>query len=50
MRVEVYREPVPDGTAPFGWRYGRSVALGPTEHVAPFAASHAVMLIADLLP
>ena len=50
LRVEVHREPVPDGTAPFGWRYGRSVALGPNERVAPLAAPQAAILIADLLP
>jgi len=49
-RVEVYREPVPDGTAPFGWRYGRSITLGPDDHVAPLAAPRASILIADLLP
>lgn len=50
LRVEVYREPVPDSTAPFGWRYGRSMTLGPNERVAPLAAPQAAILIADLLP
>jgi Uma2 family endonuclease len=49
-RVEVYRDPVPDGTAPFGWRYGRSIALGPDERIAPLAAPQTSVLIADLLP
>ena len=49
-RVEVYREPIPDGTEPFGWRYGRSIALGPDERVAPLAALQASILVADLLP
>jgi Uma2 family endonuclease len=49
-RVEVYREPVPDSTEPFGWRYGRSIALGPDERVAPLAAPQASILVADLLP
>ena len=48
--IEVYREPVPDGTAPFGWRYGRMVTLGPHERVAPLAAPQAAILAADLLP
>lgn len=48
--IEVYREPVPDGTAPFGWRYGRMVTLGPQERVAPLATPQAVILAADLLP
>jgi Uma2 family endonuclease len=47
-RVEVYREPVPDGAAPFGWRYRRAVTLGPAERVSPLAAPSAA--VADLLP
>jgi Uma2 family endonuclease len=50
QRIEVYREPVPDSTAAFGWRYGRTVTLGPNERVAPLAAPQAVILAADLLP
>jgi Uma2 family endonuclease len=49
-RVEVYREPVPDGAAPFGWRYGHSVTLGPDERVSPLAAPTARIAVADLLP
>jgi Uma2 family endonuclease len=49
-RLEVYREPVPDGAAPFGWRYGRSVALGADERVTPLAAPEASVSVADLLP
>lgn len=49
-RVEVYREPVPDGAAPFGWRYGRTLALGPDERVSPLAAPEAAVTVADLLP
>jgi hypothetical protein len=30
-----YREPAPDAAAPFGWRYGHIVTLGPDECVAP---------------
>ncbi len=49
-RVEVYREPLPDGMAPFGWRYGRAVVLGPGERVSPLAAPTAAVTVADLLP
>jgi len=49
-RLEVYREPVPDSAAPFGWRYGRSLALGPPDRVSPLAAPAADIPIADLLP
>jgi Uma2 family endonuclease len=48
--VEIYREPLPDGTAPFGWRYGRSITLGPEQRVSPLAAPDAAVLVADLLP
>jgi len=49
-RVEIYREPAPDGAAPFGWRYGRSVTVGPDRSIAPLAASAAEIAVADLLP
>ncbi len=49
-RVEVYREPVPDGAAPFGWRYGRAVTFGPAQRVSPLAAPAAAIAVADLLP
>ena len=49
-RVEIYREPVPDGAASFGWRYGRSVTLGPDERISPLAAPAAEIAVADLLP
>jgi hypothetical protein len=49
-RVEVYREPMSDAAAPFGWRYGGSIALGPNERVSPLAAPAAAVVIGDLLP
>ena len=49
-RLEVYREPVAHGAAPFGWRYGRVVTLGPDERVSPRAAPAAAIAVADLLP
>ncbi len=49
-RLEIYREPEPDETAAFGWRYGRSITLGPDERIAPLAVAQASILIADLLP
>lgn len=49
-RLEVYRGPVPDGAAPFGWRYGTAAALGPDERIAPLAAPGGGVLVADLLP
>lgn len=49
-RLEIYREPVPDGATPFGWRYGRHVTLGPDERVSPLARPGADITVADLLP
>jgi Uma2 family endonuclease len=49
-RVEVYRDPMPDAGAAFGWRYGRTLALRPDEHVSPLAAPAAVISVAELLP
>ena len=49
-RLEVYRGPVPDGAALFGWRYGSAQALGPDERISPLALPDAAVTIADLLP
>ena len=48
--VEVYREPIADGAAPFGWRYGRAVTLGPDDHVSPLTLPAVAIAVADLLP
>lgn len=48
--LEVYREPVPDATAPFGWRYGRREVLDASARVTPLAAPRASMPVACLLP
>ena len=49
-RVEIYREPVPDVAASFGWRYGRLVTVGPDDRISPLAAPAAEVAVADLLP
>ncbi len=49
-RLEIYREPMPDAAAPFGWRYGSVVTLTPERRIAPLAAPSAPVLAADLLP
>jgi Uma2 family endonuclease len=48
--LEVYRQPGPDRTAPFGWRYASRDVFGPTSAVAPLAAPHARILVSELLP
>jgi hypothetical protein len=41
---------MPDAAAPFAWRYGRAVTLGPNERVAPLAVPAALVIVAELLP
>jgi Uma2 family endonuclease len=48
--VEVYREPMLDATAPFGWRYRNVTEHGPAEHVSPLAVPTAAIAVSDLLP
>jgi len=48
--LEVYREPIGDQAAPFGWRYRSIEVLEPSASVAPLAAPDARLLVADLLP
>ena len=48
--LEVYREPAPDPEAPIGWRYHAVDTLGREGFVAPLAAPHARLAVADLLP
>jgi len=48
-RLEVYREPIPDVAAPFGWRYGSAISLGSDKVVSPLAAPAASIAVADLL-
>lgn len=48
--LEVYRDPVVDPEAPFGWRYGSTSRLGAGDFVNPLAARQARVAVADLLP
>lgn len=48
--LEVYREPIPDPSAPFGWRYASKQVLGPGSSAAPLIVPEARIRIADLLP
>ena len=49
-RLEIYRDPVEDAAAPFGWRYASVEQLAPDATVAPRAAPAARMRVSDLLP
>lgn len=48
--LEIYRQPVADAAAAFGWRYASAVVLGPEAAVTPLAAPGTVVAVADLLP
>ena len=48
--LEVYRDPVQDASAPYGWRYARRDVIPPSGHVSPLAAPAATIAVAGLLP
>jgi Uma2 family endonuclease len=48
--LEVYRDPIADASATYGWRYARRLVLRPPAQVSPLAAPTAAVRIADLLP
>jgi Uma2 family endonuclease len=48
--VEVYREPEPDPTAGYGWRYRSLTSLTSPAVVAPLAFASSRIAVADLLP
>jgi Uma2 family endonuclease len=49
-QVEVYRNPVPDASEVFGWRYDHVQFFGPGEFVVPLAAPQSKVAVDDLLP
>jgi Uma2 family endonuclease len=48
--LEVYRDPGPDPSAPYGWRYRSLVSLGAADVVIPLAFASSRIVVADLLP
>ena len=48
--LEVYREPVADARAPYGWRYASARTLTAVDVVFPLSAPLARIAITDLLP
>jgi Uma2 family endonuclease len=48
--LEVYRDPAPEPSAAFGWRYRSVDIVGPDGLVSPLAAPAAHVAVADLLP
>jgi Uma2 family endonuclease len=48
--LEVYRDPVRDPAAAFGWRYGATHTFGPESFISPLALPGARIRVVDLLP
>ena len=48
--LEIYRDPVMDPSAGYGWRYRSLTSLGPTDVAVPLAFSSSRIAVADLLP
>ncbi|HBH04682.1 MAG TPA: hypothetical protein DDZ42_22670 [Candidatus Rokubacteria bacterium] len=48
--LEVHRDPEPDPSAPYGWRYRSVTALAPPALVTPLAFTSSRIAVADLLP
>ena len=48
-RLEVFRDPLSDSDATFGWRYGLTMALGRDQHVTPLALPSASIPVAERL-
>jgi Uma2 family endonuclease len=48
--LEVYRDPEPNPTAPYGWRYRTLMPLTPPDAVVPLAFASSQLAVTDLLP
>lgn len=48
--LEIYRDPGPDASSPFGWGYARRVVLRAADEARPLAAPGAGIRVGDLLP
>jgi len=48
--LEIYRDPGPDPSALYGWRYRSVTSLAPPAFVVPLAFASSRIAIADLLP
>ena len=48
--LEVYRQPAPNASAPYGWGYARRDVIEHSGRVSPLAAPHATVIVGDLLP
>jgi hypothetical protein len=48
--LEIYRDPAPGPSAPYGWRYRSVTTLTPPAVVAPLAFTSSRIAVADLPP
>jgi Uma2 family endonuclease len=48
--LEVYRDPEPDASAVYGWRYATVAVLTPADVVSPLAVASIEIPVANLLP
>jgi Uma2 family endonuclease len=48
--LEEYRDPEPDGSAPYGWRYGSVERLSAAAVAVPIALPSVRIVVADMLP
>jgi Uma2 family endonuclease len=48
--LEIYREPIPDASAAYGWRYRGVMSISPPGAVAPLAFPSGRIAVGDLLP
>lgn len=48
--LEVYRDPGPDSSAPYGWRYRSVQMLAAPALVVPLALPSVPLAVADLMP
>ena len=49
-QLEVYRQPVADDEATYGWRYGEELTYQPGQAVTPLAAVNGRVAVEDVLP
>jgi Uma2 family endonuclease len=48
--LEVYRDPAPDASAPYGWRYRSVTTWAPPAEVVPLAFTSSRIAVGDLFP
>jgi Uma2 family endonuclease len=49
-QLEVHREPVPDSSEVYGWRYAQTFTLRDGDSIQPLSAPQATVAVSDLFP